>query len=788
MPTNDHYHNRGFSSDRADTSSNSAHGELDQEENDLNLKKFSLALWRQKWLVLGSAIVFGIIGTIFAFKTRPIYQAKGSILIYQPQSALSGFSLGQSALGGMLSNNYGIGLGSTVDNELQVFRSRRLTLKIADSLLHDRLMPDGREYPVIYRSFPGDSTLASRDTVATRLSKKLAFKKAGGSDVIDVRYNSPSPLAANLIVDITLGVFNELSSRQNRLSVNSAASFLNKERKRVKDSLNAATANLRTYMNHHKLVQIDAQTKQLIQQMADLESRREKARAKLVAANAGIKQYKSELNAIKPGLAQQYSKAVGPDITKLQYAKSELEIEKQKLLAKNPGLTGDSPQLHKLNHEIASYKKQIDTLAQHLINKNDQYIGFLGGNGSGSIAENITNINQQLIEMQVQQKQYQSAVDVIDAQLKKQRAFFNNLPNNVVAFAKLKRAVKIKSELYETISKQYARTSIQEQSQFGLGQIIDNGHTPPDPVKPNKPLYILLGLVCGGILGAGYVFVGMTFLPTIWGADKIRKLQIPLLAVIPAISSRSKPHHEEADSNAFEERNISTQLVTMLYPDSVISESFRRLEDQLIYAREELKVKSVVITGSARGEGKTTAIANLGVVLGEAGYKVILADADLRHPKVHELFGLPNAAGITDLLTEQAPPEDAIQQTSAPGLSLLAAGKRPANAAAMMRGLSLPGLLTQLKERFDFVLIDTAPFGEVTDSAPLLRWADGAIAAARCGKTKDTELSRVYGGIRELGAQMLGMVLTGYNYSKSNDLYPASRYYKKQSGEYADDS
>jgi capsular exopolysaccharide synthesis family protein len=787
MPTNSHYHNGGVPSNRADTSSNPECGNHNQEGRDFNLKKFSLVLWRRKWLVLSSVIIFGIIGAIFAFKTRPIYQAKGSILIYQPQSALQGFSLGTSALGGMLSNNYGIGLGSTVDNELQVLGSRRLALKIADSLLNDRLMPDGREYPVIYRSFPDDSTLTSRDTVANRLSGKLAFQRAGGSDVIDVRYNSPAPLAANLIIDVTLGLFNELSSRQNRLSANSAASFLNKEKKRIKDSLKTATEHLQTYMAHHKLVQIDEQTKQLIQQMADLESRREKARAKLVAANAGIKQYKDELNAIKPGLAQQYSKAIGPDIARLQYAKSELEIKKQKLLTENPELTDNSPQIRKLDRKIASYKKQIETMAQRLVNKNGHYLGFLGENGSESIAKNIADINQQLIELQVQQKQYQSAVNVIDTQLKKARTFFNNLPNNVVTFAKLKRDVKIKGELYETISKQYARTLIQEQSQFGLGQIIDNGHTPPEPVKPNKPLYILLGLVCGGLLSAGYVFVTITFLPTIWGADEIRKLHIPLLSVIPAIDAHNK-HNQEIANTAFKSKAISPRLVTLLHPDSAISESFRRLEDQLIYARENRKITSIVITGSTEGEGKTTTIANLGVVLGEAGHKVILADADLRQPKLHKLFDLPNSVGITDRLTRQAPLQDVIQKTPAPGLSLLAAGERPANVAATMRDPSFLGLLTQLEEKFDFVLIDTVPFGEATDSAPLLRQSDGAIIAARCGKTKDTELSNVYGSIRELGASILGVVLTNYDHSKSNDVYPASRYDKKQSGEYADGS
>jgi capsular exopolysaccharide synthesis family protein len=774
MPANNHYHNNQSSAGRHDAAYSSRTHQDEPKEDELNLKKFFLALWRQKWLVIGSIIFFGIIAGIITFTTTPFYQSKGSILIYQTQSGFPDLGLGNNQLSSLLSNNAGIGLGSTVGNELQVLRSRRLSLNIADSLLEDPLMSNGHKYPIVYRSYPDDPHVTSKDTVANRLSNRLTFQKAGdNSDVIDVLYEGPSSFGSQQIVDITLSLFNKLSSRQNRLSANSAASFLHDEKKRVRDSLKIAEENLRQYMDQHKLVQIDEQTKQLIRQMADLSKNLEKARAKLVAANSGIKQYKNELNSIQPDLAEQYSNAIRPDITKLQYAKSELEIKKQRLLAENPELNNNSSQIKKLNQQIGYYKKQIMKLMHNLTNKNNGYIGLVSGNGN--VVQTITTINQKLIELQVQKKQYQSKVDVISSKLKEQKKFFDNLPDNIVAFARLKRDVKINSELYSTLSKQYARTSIQERSQFGLGRIIDNGHSAGQPVKPNKPLYIVFGLIFGGVLSAGYIFVRMTFIPTIWGADKIKKLNIPLLSAIPAMDSYIREHYDGDDITQFRGKNISTRLITLLNPESFISTSFHRLEDHLINARDEQEMNSFVLTSSAGDEGRTVAIANLGVVLAEAGYDVVLADADFRQPKLHKLFGGSNSAGMTDILSKNSQWQEVLQETSAANLSLLAAGSPPANVAATMRSKLFTDLLAKLEKQYDFVLINTPPFGDVADSAPLLKHSGGTIIAARCGETTETELEQTCENIEQTGANILGAVLTGYVYHKSTDTYPAYR-------------
>src|SRR5699024_2344531 len=147
-------------------------------------------------------------------------------------------------------------------------------------------------------------------------------------------------------------------------------------------------------------------------------------------------------------------------------------------------------------------------------------------------------MNQKLIELQVEEKQYQAQVDVLTAQLAEQERFFENLPDNMIGLARLQRDVTISEELYLTVSQQYAEMALWEQTQFGLGRTVDTGYVPEEPVAPNKVLFVLVGFILGGIAGVGYVLVRTGFNTTIDGVDKLKRLHHPLLAVIPVLDDK----------------------------------------------------------------------------------------------------------------------------------------------------------------------------------------------------------------------------------------------------------
>ncbi len=595
MADSDKYHNgrNGHiplnGNQRANHYANQEQNTSEGDDDEIDLKKLFYLLYNRKWLIIGTVIVCGILAGVFAYLTTPIYESDGTIMISDSQGGRSSFK-SDNGIANILSSAYGLGAGSTLMNEIQILKSRKLSRAIADSVLQQRTMENGKEFPLLYKSYPDDSTIIGRETVATRIRGNITFTRLNPkADVVQISYQSPSPLEAAFLVNTSMNKYSDLSRNTNRSSASSALTFLDKDRSRVHTQLDSSENQLRIFMNNSDLVQVDAQTQQLIKQMATLETNMHTAKVKLVAANSAIKKYNDELNSIKPGLADQFSQAVGPRIIRLQHALAELQLEKAKLTTNYPRLEKgerNSPKLKKINRKISSYNTKIKNLTEKSIGKNDQYLSFIGGD-AGKMTSYVSKLNQKLIQLTVQKEQNQAQVDVISKQLAQQKKFFQNLPDNIIHLARLKRDVQINSQLYKTISDQYAQTKLWEQTQFGLGQVVDNGLVPKKPIKPRKKLYVLVGFILGGILSVGFVLVRDAFNKKINSVEMLRRKQVPLLSVIPQFKEYLKEKHGGKETEKVQGKKLSTDLVTLFDTLSPVSEAFRRLQNNLIYTNPD---------------------------------------------------------------------------------------------------------------------------------------------------------------------------------------------------------
>lgn len=756
-----------------------------QDPDEIDLKRLFFTLWHHKWTIIGSVLVFTILAGVVAYTTTPIYRSEGSILISQQQNR---YSYAGSDLANLLTSTYGIGTGSTIANELQILRSRKLSLEMADTLMAKRLMKNGRQYPVLFKEYPEDSALAVRDTVAYRLRENISFTQVDReADMVSIAYESPSPIEAANVVNLSMDLYTELSTRQNRRAANSAVQFLENERQRIEKRLHMVENRLREFMNEEKLMQVDAQTEELITRMAELESKKQETKVKLVAVESAIEQYEQRLNEIKPGLAEQYADAIGPNMMRMQYQLAELETERLLLLANNPSLK-DAPEppreLKELNSKIETFRNQIRNQTKNLIQEGDQYLGFLGG-ADGNIAQVVSDINKKLIELQVEREQNSAQLKVLNSQLAEQQQFFNSLPDNMIKLARLKRDVKINEELFLTISQQYAEMSLWKETQFGLGRPVDSGYIPELPVKPNTKLYLLVGFILGGILSVGYVFVSEAFNTKIDGVEKLKDYGYPLLAVIPNLNMQHSKKRDDKESVKVHGHEISSDLVTLLDTVSPVSEAFRRLQSNIIYSNPDQQIKSLMVTSSTKGDGKTTVSTNLGVVLAEAGYDVVIVDTDLRRPNLHNKFGVSRSPGIVEVLFDDVPVEEALKSTPMTNLSVLTAGNRPPNPAAITQSKAFLDILKKLEESYDFVLIDTPPYGIITDASAMIRQTDGVVLVTRFNKTTEAELTHVLNNLRRVEADILGMVLTAFNHNKTTDYYYSAYHYNKIADDYA---
>jgi len=355
--------------------------------------------------------------------------------------------------------------------------------------------------------------------------------------------------------------------------------------------------------------------------------------------------------------------------------------------------------------------------------------------------------------------------------MEEENQFFDGLPDNMLELARLQRNVLIQEQLYTQISSQYAETQLWEQTQFGAGRPIDYGAMPQDPASPNKKLYALIGLLMGGVLSVGFVFTKDSLNKSVDSAEKLKQTGYPLLAVISNFDGYVKQNYNGKSFISVNDKKISTSWETVLNSASPISESYRRLQNNIIFSDPDRKNQTILVTSSRKGEGKTTVSTNLAVSLAEGGKKVLLVDCDLRRPNIHAITGEAREPGVTELFFDGESLKDVINSTVAPSVDMIAAGREIPNPAAVMQSEKLRKLLDGLRDDYDHIVVDTPPYGVITDAAPLMQHADGIVLVAKFGEIQSYELDQTIEKLQQIRARVIGTVLTSYNYKKSEEYY-----------------
>ncbi len=556
------------------------------------------------------------------------------------------------------------------------------------------------------------------------------------------------------------------------------------ERNNIEQQLEETENQLKEFMDRSNLVSIDAQTEQLITTITTLESKKQEIRVQLVAVNSAIDTYENQLEEIKPGLADQFSESLAPRLTNFQFALAELETEKLLLLSKNPELetNPDHPELQRINQQISRAQDQIREIADRLVNSNSSLsLSFLGSE-NGSISEKIIQISEKLMELKVEKSQYETQVQALDQRIDSFNQRFENLPEDIITLARLKRDVKINEELYLLVSNQFAEMSLWERTQFGMGRPLDYSYVPKNPIKPQKKLWVLIGFLFGGILGVGYIFIREALDDTIKSSDYLKNYNIPFLGNIPDFNIIDS--FDSKDNQIIQGKSVSNQLLTFLDHISPISEAYRRLRINTVYADPDKDYKVLMVTSSTKGEGKSTIAANLAVTFGEAEKKVLIVDLDLRRPAMHKVFGEAKEPGLVELLFETAGYDTTIKETIAPNVDLICAGQKTPEPASVLDSQKLKTVIDELKDEYDHIILDTAPYGIISDSASLLRLTDGLIVIARFGKTTKKEFDFTLDGLQHLNAEIVGIVLNAFDPKKSSDYYTNYYYYKRAYSDY----
>jgi succinoglycan biosynthesis transport protein ExoP len=295
---------------------------------------------------------------------------------------------------------------------------------------------------------------------------------------------------------------------------------------------------------------------------------------------------------------------------------------------------------------------------------------------------------------------------------------------------------------------------------LNVGQVVEPASVPDSPTFPNHSLNIALALFVGLALGVGLAFLRERLDDRIRGREDLEaQAGASALAVIPRVANRKR--REEA------------RLVTHDEPRSAPSEAYRKLRTSLLFSASQREMRSLLVTSPHVEEGKTTTVSNLGVALAQAGKRVILIDADLRKPKLHEFFSLNGQVGLTNVLAGEADLWEAAVQSHVDNLSVLPSGPIPGNPAELLSSDQMGALLEELSKAAEFLVIDSAPVLVAADATILATLVDGVLLVADAGKTSRGSVGHARIQLDQVSANVVGAVLNNFDFTKAQ----AYKYY-----------
>jgi capsular exopolysaccharide synthesis family protein len=367
--------------------------------------------------------------------------------------------------------------------------------------------------------------------------------------------------------------------------------------------------------------------------------------------------------------------------------------------------------------------------------------------------------------------------------------------NKSVYYGTLKRDVETNRQLYEQLFQRVKQVAIGSALRASNVRVLDPAEVPLAPYEPNVVRNSTMGAVSGFILAIFLIAAGEFINRTLEGPGETSyHLGVPELGVIPSKASFSSPPQTHPskrislslrDSIRAESDKEALELITWQNRPSIMAESFRSALASILVTKGRNGNRSVLlVTSPSRGEGKSFVVTNLGIALAEINQKILLVDADMRKPRLHEIFGLTNSWGLSALLMERqslvnCPLEGLARPTKVEGLYVLPAGPGPASIATLLYSKRLSDLIDRLRGEFDVVLLDTPPMSYLFDARVLGQLADGAVLVVRAGKTtRDAALSAKERMVED-GIPILGTILNDWD-SKSKHRYG---YYSYPNGE-----
>lgn len=684
-----------------------------------------MSMLLRRWPVLLLTFLLVVAaGTAYTLLQRPIYQSVATVVVSAPSSG----STGETEL-----------LSSLIDGTAP----RSLGTQIA--ILNSSPVQRGA-----FRTLP-----LMTKTVLLEFSK-VEIRPQANAEAIDVLVSCYDKKAARDFANAICNQYIEQSQQQNREQVRIATQYVGSQLGPVRDRLKQAATALRNYKERYGVVSLDDQVKARVAQVSDLETQLRQAQSDRVSTWAQLDDLKSQIQQMAPIEERPANIVRSPAVEAMKAQLTQLELRR---IATLRLYRPDSREVTDIDKQMQDIRSQLGQQAQTEV---------------GSWTHNVNpirqNLTQDLARLQGQNWALEARTGAIQESVKQARSDLGHLPEREYQLGQLSIDLDTLRQTYQTLNEKYQTLLISEQARLANARVISPAEAPRVPISPRKTLNIIMSVLIGLLLA------------------------VMLVALIDRLDDRV---HSEAEARQASGLTVLTQipmlpteesLITLPNSNQVVLESYRMLRTNLSFAAIDEPLRSLVVTSSQPGEGKSTSAVNIAIVEALDGKRVILVDCDLRRPSLHIRLKMPNKVGFTSILAGTATLEEALQSTNVPNLYVLTSGPIPPNPTELLNSRAAQSHLRQIFAQADLTIIDSPPALMIADAQILAALADAVVLVISFKEAGRRQIAHTTELLARTGARLVGSVLNklpkglggGYGYY---DRYYSS--YFDKSGEVA---
>jgi capsular exopolysaccharide synthesis family protein len=550
----------------------------------------------------------------------------------------------------------------------------------------------------IYFTLHGDYRQVYDDIISENLSIHQLNAKA---PLVEIVFQDSIPLRGSEYVEELSKSFIQQSITTKNEQNNKILKFIDKQLKNIKGTLNISEERLESYKINNQVVDPSTQAKTYIKKFSDIEIELSEnlLQQKLIENLIDFINHNDNLDAIAPSLMElndQPTVKLISILQTLQFEKEELETE----------YTSKFPKL-------IIVKKKINSLRKKIIS-------------------NIENLRGTIVKKRSLLKNKKT---VYENKIK-------NLPTKEKNLVNIQRDYQVSSNMYNYLLEKKTENELIIVATLSDYKIIDHAHTSSDPIKPKGTLMLIIAPILGLFFGIILAVILKSTNNKIANKEELEVLtNLPLLGIIPL------------------HKNKKVKVEVYTNPNSEFTESYRSLRSHLPSKRPDGRANIILATSTVENEGKTTLIANLAAVCQMAGYKSIILNLDLRKPTLHEYFDLKNEKGMSSYLSGKESIQNIIFSTKYPDLHVITSGPIPSNPSELILSNKFNMLLDILKTRYDYIFIDSAPVGLVSDTIHLMKFTDLNIVIFKENHAEASYVDAIHNILKKSNIKNVGIVL-----------------------------